>query len=203
MVFGKSRPGVLFYPSGYNLRASNIPAIHVFRFGLFPCFFQNNKDKLADIEGYQIDDAAQMNDISYLEELAEEISRLSRFNFDKNMPKSAAKDLYSIWIRNSIQKKAADKVFIARETNSLKPVGIVTVKNESMKSELVLVGVSKEHSGKGIASLLLQQAFLFLKEKGINIAKVNTQGRNIPAINLYGKNGFLIKKITLFYHLWI
>jgi len=160
-------------------------------------------NKKVKINGYKIDDKIKKTDVPYLELLSKEISRVSRFVFDRNFPKGSGEKLYTAWMINSINTEAADKVFIAREIKTEKPIGVVTCKNESDHGEIVLVGVSKGYSGREIASFILNHALCFFKENGFRKVRVVTQGGNVPAQRLYQKNGFVTYSTSVFFHLWI
>lgn len=155
------------------------------------------------INAYLIDDNIKKKDIPYLKSLSKEISRVTRFTFDKNFPTGSGEKLYARWMLDSISKKIADKVFIAREIKTQKPLGVITCKKEHDHGEIVLLGVDKEHSGKGVATFVLTHALCFFKRSGLNKVRVVTQGSNVPAQRLYQKNGFLTQSTSVFFHLWI
>jgi ribosomal protein S18 acetylase RimI-like enzyme len=159
-------------------------------------------DKKTVVEGYCIDNQIGSADEQPLEQLAKEMSRVSRFAFDKKMPENANDKLYAIWVKNSVAKTQADEVFVARELKTKKPVGIITCKKKSQHGQIVLIGVNKEHTRKGIASVMLNQACCYFKNSGLNKVTVATQGKNISALGLYQKNGFFVCEVSAVFHLW-
>ena len=161
-----------------------------------------NGDKRSIVEGYCIDKQTGNADEQALEQLAKEMSRVSRFAFDKKMPENASDKLYVIWVKNSVAKAQADEVYVARELKTKKPVGIITCKKKSQHGEIVLLGVNKEHTRKGIASVMLNQACCYFKDSGLNKVTVATQGKNLSALRLYQKNGFFVCEISAVFHLW-
>jgi ribosomal protein S18 acetylase RimI-like enzyme len=155
------------------------------------------------VEGYQIDNNISDSDVEYLKSLSRQMSRVSRFSFDKNFPAGAAEDLYVKWILNSINKKVADEVFISRCVNSGEPVGIITCKKDyDGDGRIMLVGVDKSHRGRGIGGLLVSRALEYFKDNGFDKTYVGTQGSNIPAQRLYGRMGFLTRSLLVVFHLW-
>jgi len=163
--------------------------------------FKNSKEVKGN--SYKIDANIKKADLPYLLTLSKEIACVSRFAFDGNFPKGSSEKLYTTWMINSINGKAADRVFIAKEKETEKPIGVITCKEESDRGEIVLVGVDKEYFGRGIASSLINHALSFSKGNGFKKVRVVTQGNNIPAQRLYQKIGFSIYKISIFFHLWI
>lgn len=57
-------------------------------------------------------------------------------------------------------------------------------------ADIISVVVSKEHTNKGIASLLLENVFKVCKEKNITNIILEVRKSNIPAQKLYEKFGF-------------
>jgi len=163
-------------------------------------FKATTKIKLDD---YQVDDNIKDTDIPYLKSLSKEMSGVSRFTFDKSFPAGSGEKLYIAWMLNSISKEVADKIFIAREIKTKKPLGVITCKEEQDHGEIVLLGVDKEHSGRGIATFILSRALCFFKKNGFKKVRVATQGSNVPAQRLYQKNGFLTQSTSVFFHLWL
>jgi len=163
--------------------------------------FENNYER--KLRDYGIDDIVKDEDLPYLEILSKELSLTSRFEFDNNFPKGSAERLYKLWMVNSINKRVADKTFIAREIKSQNAVGVITCKKNSDYGEIILFVVSKEHKGKGLGTFILNRTFHFFKENSIKKVRVVTQARNIPAQRLYQKNGFLTCATSVLFHLWI
>ncbi len=154
------------------------------------------------VNGYSVDNNITSQDIPLLKSLGEEISRVSRFNFDTNFPPESRKKLYSIWMLNSINKQAADELLVAREIKMEKPIGVITCKKQQHHGEIVLMGVNKKHHHRGVATLILNHAFCFFKKEGFEKVKVATQASNIPAQRMYQKNGFLTESVSVLFHLW-
>lgn len=156
-----------------------------------------------EIDGYRIDDIVTEKDIRYLLSISREISRVSRFEFDRNFPMGSAERLYRGWMLNSINKIEADDLFIARDSKSRLPVGVVTGKREKDYARVVLLGVETDQRKKGIGKSLLIHILSFYKSCGYKKVRAITQGRNLITQRLNEKVGFLIYSISLYLHLWI
>jgi len=155
------------------------------------------------LKGYVIDKVIMNRDLPYLEALSGELSLTSRFEFDNNFPAGMAGRLYKTWMRNSIDKKTAGGMFIAREIKTRNPAGVITYKRYADYGKIVLFVVGQKHRRKGLGFRLLNRVSLCFKEAGIGKIRVVTESKNIPAQRLYEKNGFLTHSVSAFFHLWI
>lgn len=160
----------------------------------------NNKGDVRN--GFQIYETVGPDDVPCLVQISKDISKGSRFAFDKQLPAGGAGDLYALWMHNCIQKKVADKIFVAREIETGKAVGVVTCKNKSDCGQIILIGINNRHRRKGIASFLLKHTCSYFRGEGCEKVEVATQGSNIPSLRLYQKNGFLTDKVSVVFHLW-
>jgi len=61
------------------------------------------------------------------------------------------------------------------------------------------IGVIKEYRGKGFGEKLLQKAFNWFYDKGMEIIAIHVEEDNKVAYSLYSKYGFKIKRHRLFY----
>lgn len=123
----------------------------------------------------------------------------SRFNKDPKLKPFFTK-LYTLWIENSLSGSMAEAIFIhktAQHTN-----GFVTVSTHSGIGQIGLIAVSPESRGQGIASMLLQATETWYNKQQCNQAIVVTQGENLPACNLYKKNGYHIDERIAICHWW-
>ena len=125
----------------------------------------------------------------------------SRFLLDKKMPKHAFENLYKVWIKKSLSKEIADKIFVARINH--KVMGFVTLKAEHEKGKIGLIAVSKQVQGQKIGSKLIDACMLYLQKKSIYELFVETQIDNIQACGFYENYGFKKDLITNIYHFWL
>lgn len=135
-----------------------------------------------------------------LHSLAIESGVYSRFKRDPGFKDNEFFKLYSKWIRDSIDKKIADKLLVYMEDNKIG--GFVSLKFKAEYAEIGLIAVHGNSRGKGIAMALLYAAFFHTKKQGFNYTHIVTQFENTPAMKLYQKAGFKIENKKYVYHLW-
>jgi dTDP-4-amino-4,6-dideoxy-D-galactose acyltransferase len=139
-------------------------------------------------------------DIQDLYELAYESGKNSRFLLDPNFGNEKFKQLYQIWINNSVSNEFATDVMIYKEEN--KTVGLLTYKSNENEAFVGLIAVSNEHQGKGIGGILLRHLETILFNQGINSLTIPTQLENHSACSFYKKQGYSIAEIIHIKHFW-
>lgn len=139
-------------------------------------------------------------DIQDLYELAYESGKNSRFLLDPNFGNEKFKQLYQIWINNSVSNEFATDVLIYKEEN--KTVGLLTYKSNKNEAFVGLIAVSNEHQGKGIGGILLRHLETVLFNQGINSLTIPTQLENQSACSFYKKQGYSIAEIIHIKHFW-
>jgi ribosomal protein S18 acetylase RimI-like enzyme len=133
--------------------------------------------------------------------LAVQCGAYSRFAIDKNIPYEKFKQLYQLWIINSINKSMADDVLIYKWDNKI--VGLVTVYENNNIGNIGLIGVDADFRGKGIGKSLINVVKNYFFAKGIHNIHVVTQGQNNSACRLYENTGFSVLDRSEFYHFWL
>ncbi|MFQ5528652.1 MAG: GNAT family N-acetyltransferase, partial [Thermoanaerobaculia bacterium] len=136
-----------------------------------------------------------------LEYLALEAGRYSRFAVDPNIPRERFEALYRAWIRRSLRKEIAREVLVIRERDRV--VGMITLGDKSGRGDIGLVAVASDCRGRKYGQTLVRAAQLWFLERGYASGQVVTQGKNIPACNLYKKCGFSVDETRYFYHFWL
>ena len=111
------------------------------------------------------------------------------------------KELYRLWIKNSLEKMIADRVFVSARKN--KVTGMVTCKNNDAICNIGLVAVDDSEQGKGTGRYLIQKVEEQAYNNGLAEVRVPTQANNESACVFYEKLGFAPMKITNYYHFWI
>lgn len=134
----------------------------------------------------------KLYDISY------QISEKSRYSSDLNIPYSKVKELYRLWIYNGINSNFCDETFIYEDSGDIK--GFVMIKLYDNKADISLIGVDKNFRNQGIATKLITACKNYCVQNHIFDFYVDTQFKNIEALNLYIKNGFSIYNTLLVYH---
>jgi len=125
----------------------------------------------------------------------------SRFRIDQNIPEGKFEELYRLWIKNSLEKKIADRVFVSSHRN--KVTAMVSCKNNDAICNIGLVAVNDSEQGKGTGKYLIQKIEEQAYNMGLKDVQVPTQSNNKNACSFYEKLGFNPIKISNYYHFWI
>lgn len=136
-------------------------------------------------------------------ELALASGKYSRFLVDEGFGKEPFEKLYMEWLKNSVNGKFADKVWVAIDQNRV--IGFVTAKKsvEEKSGQVGLIAVSEEYRGKKIGHALMNTCNDWYVANQLQQATVVTQGDNIPACKFYESAGYHVGKVEYYYHLWI
>lgn len=125
----------------------------------------------------------------------------SRFKLDENFSTKVFPKMYNLWIKNSVNGKLADKVFVVEEAQQL--VGMVTLKSKMDTLHIGLIATSPDFQGKGYGKQLINRTIQTAFELGLNKIEVPTQFENKQACKFYEACGFKIKSVTNIYHFWL
>ena len=125
----------------------------------------------------------------------------SRFNCDPKIGSENFRRMYREWIKNSVSKRIAQAVLVAKKSGKI--VGMVTVGEKEGRGDIGLLSIVSESRGKGLGFSLVKSAQDWFKSQGYRRGQVITQKRNIFACKLYEKCGYRIEKIERFYHFWL
>lgn len=139
-------------------------------------------------------------DIQDIYHLAFESGKHSRFLLDKKFSPQKFKELYKLWVDNSISNNFADDVLLYKYEG--KTVGLLTYKTIEKEAFVGLIAVSSEHQGKGIGGIMLKHLETVLYAKGIYSLTIPTQDQNQQACYFYNKIGYSISKKTYIKHYW-
>lgn len=132
--------------------------------------------------------------------LSQEAGAHSRFRRDKYIKEGKFKDLYSLWIENSVKSDLAEEVFVHRAAERV--IAMITLAEKRGRANIGLVAVSPKFQGKGLGKLLMQTAEHWAIEKGLEEIEVVTQGDNESACKFYESLGYKLEKKRFVYHLW-
>lgn len=136
-----------------------------------------------------------------LEQLAYESGQWSRFFIDQRIQTEKAKELYRLWITNSLNGSIADLVLGCYDTQGI-ILGFITLKHLNDYISIGLIAVDSAIRGKGIGRLLVNSAKKMAAERGVTKIEVVTQKKNEQACAFYEKAGFSVKKVEYIYHIW-
>jgi dTDP-4-amino-4,6-dideoxy-D-galactose acyltransferase len=151
-------------------------------------------------ENNTIENFNKINDSEFLilEELAYLSGKYSRFNTDSNFKNNEFKKLYQKWI--SGYKSENKNIILKKSNNIISGFILYSIENETIYIELI--SVSEDFQEKGIATELIYEIELIGYKNNCKYIQVVTQGENIPAVNLYKKNSFILINKNLIYHYW-
>lgn len=135
-----------------------------------------------------------------LEELAWESGSSSRFKKDARLsPKF--KELYSLWMKKSLEREIADAVFVCYDGQIM--AGMVSVQKIEVAARLGIIAVHPSCRGRRIGEMLMRQAEAWCIGQQLEWLHVVTQGNNASACNFYRSMGYTVKSVEYVYHYWI
>ena len=135
-----------------------------------------------------------------LYDIALESGKYSRFKLDTKLPAGSYEKLYRKWIEKSVSGEIADKVLVYKEHGEI--LGLITLKIKTDHGEIGLLAADYSAQGKGIGSKLISAAEDCIVSHNLNIMEVATQFNNETACRFYEKNGYRIKEVLNYYHIW-
>ncbi|PQA96353.1 dTDP-4-amino-4,6-dideoxy-D-galactose acyltransferase [Chryseobacterium piscicola] len=137
----------------------------------------------------------------YFFQLAYESGKHSRFLLDPRFGEKKFKELYKLWVINSLNKTFAVKIFYTKDEN-LGATGFVTVQQSGNTAKIGLIATHPLLQGKGIGRCLLQKAENYCLENEIITMDIPTQEQNVGACNFYQKMGYAVKERVILKHFW-
>ena len=96
----------------------------------------------------------------------------------------------------SVHMEDENQILIAEDDNTIAGfIKIKTLETKPLESEIKcslisLMYVLPEYRRKGVASMLMDRVFEYVKSKGATHIRLNVTAENIPAISLYRSMGF-------------
>jgi dTDP-4-amino-4,6-dideoxy-D-galactose acyltransferase len=125
----------------------------------------------------------------------------SRFKLDTNFKNHEFEKLYTAWIENSVKKQIAEYVIISEIQGKI--VGLLTLGIKNDRADIGILSVDERFRGHGIATQLMNKAFLESEKLLQTRIQVVTQKANKQACSFYKKLGFEIEKTENIYHFWL
>ncbi len=121
----------------------------------------------------------------------------SRFALDPSL-NHKFEELYGLWLRNSLNKKLADKVFVTKSNDFITSFITCKIKNEI--GNIGLIATHADYRGKSLGRNLINHVHHWYLQNNINVSEVVTQQSNAIACAFYGNYGFEISQEDLVYH---
>ena len=125
----------------------------------------------------------------------------SRFSLDINIPKNKFEELYTIWMRRSIDREIAREVFIYKNDEE-EIGGVITLGNKNDRSDIGIIAVDEKFRGHGVGKKLVKAGIKNSLEAGYKILQVVTQKNNKSACKFYEQCGFTVEQVVNVYHYW-
>ena len=135
-----------------------------------------------------------------LNDLAIQSGEYSRFNVDHRIEPEKFREMYKLWIANSLNKKMAREVQIYSSGTDI--AGFVTLGEKNQRADIGIIGVDHSYRRNGIGRTLMQSAEKWSYDHGYEFIQVVTQGDNYPACRLYESCGYHVDRREYFYHIW-
>jgi len=121
----------------------------------------------------------------------------SRFALDPAL-NHKFKEMYALWLRNSLNKKLADKVFITKSKDFITSFITCKIKNEI--GNIGLIATHENHRGQSLGRNLINHLHHWYLQNNIKVSEVVTQKANKIACGFYENYGFEISREELVYH---
>jgi dTDP-4-amino-4,6-dideoxy-D-galactose acyltransferase len=145
---------------------------------------------------------ARAEDAAALEAIAASAHGDSRFYFDRRFPRDRVDEMFRVWIRTSMSGTAG-AVLVASDGDD-RAIGYVTCDRVAPeRGRIGLIAVAESARGRRIGGQLVEAALEWFCRQGMTEASVVTQARNLPALRLYQRAGFVIRAVDAWYHLWL
>ena len=144
---------------------------------------------------------ADAGDAAPLGALASTSFRGTRFYADPRLPDIRCDELYRVWMEQEC-RSSSDSVLVAEVDGEPAAYVSYSVDPDDGRGAISLVGVAAPHRGTGLGSVLLAEALRSIRGTGASAATVVTQGRNVPALRLYERQGFHVRESGLWFHKW-
>jgi dTDP-4-amino-4,6-dideoxy-D-galactose acyltransferase len=106
--------------------------------------------------------------------------------------------MYELWLRNSLNKKLADKVFVTKYNEFI--TAFITCKIKDGVGNVGLIATHKNFRGKSLGRTLINHVHQWYTQNDIQVSEVVTQKANHVACSFYENYGFEISKEELVYH---
>lgn len=163
--------------------------------------FQKELEKLNNGSYSDVKDTdTESREFSYFTYLAYESGKMSRFLLDKNFGEDQFKELYNLWVINSLNKQFAIKTFFIEEEG--KAIGFVTLQQYNEIGKIGLIATHPDYQGKGIGRKLLEYAENFCVLNDIRKLEIPTQQENTGACSFYLRLGYSVQENIIIKHFW-
>jgi dTDP-4-amino-4,6-dideoxy-D-galactose acyltransferase len=134
--------------------------------------------------------------------LAWQSGEYSRFRLDSRFATTVMRDMYTIWLRNSLTGSMARQVMRWRDAAG-QEVGLLTLGEKNGRADIGLLAVDASMRGQGVGQQLVAAAVAQAAAWGYAELQVVTQWDNTLACRFYEKCGFQLVHEEHIYHCWL
>jgi ribosomal protein S18 acetylase RimI-like enzyme len=142
----------------------------------------------------------QRDDIPLLTRMAGDLHSDSRFFVDSRFPAAKSRAMFETWMSKACIDPSY-RVLVADEGGRVAGYVACQMKDEGV-GQIQLIAVDRGAQGAGLGRQLVSAALEQLARDGATRARVVTQGRNLAALRLYQRHGFVTVSQELWYHWW-
>jgi dTDP-4-amino-4,6-dideoxy-D-galactose acyltransferase len=140
-------------------------------------------------------------DTAMLARIARESHTNTRFHLDSRFDPERSREMYAIWIRDSVSGRLADRVLVVDGPDG--PAGYVALRVDALGvGRIGLIAVSSVHRGRGYGERLVFEGLRWLASRGVSRAEVVTQGAHAGSVRFYERCGFSVHRVELWFHRW-
>jgi predicted acetyltransferase len=139
----------------------------------------------------------KLNEMDEVQNLSKNSFLFDRFHNDIFLDKAIADKIHSEWSKNSVSKKAADQVLIAKYNNKI--ISFLDLKIVKVNELNLIIGdyglgaTLKEFQKKGLFEELNKLSLQWFKKQGVNYVQMTTQISNLPSAKTYINHlGFIL-----------
>jgi dTDP-4-amino-4,6-dideoxy-D-galactose acyltransferase len=144
---------------------------------------------------------ARSGDLDSLVAIARASHRNTRFHVDPHFGSERASELYAVWIERSVRGEIADVVLVP-ELNG-RVVGYLALsERDDHAAQITLIAVQERYRSQGVGAQLMAAAHQWCVKHHRTVLQVATTGRSAASLRFYEREGFVSRKIGLWYHLW-
>jgi len=139
-------------------------------------------------------------DLTELSILAGRLHRDSRFFRDTRFSPERSQRLFELWLEKACASPAHFVLVVERHG---RPVAYIACERRSRQlGQIQLIAVDESVQRQGAGGALVEAAIERLTQEGATRVMVITQARNVAALRLYQRHGFLTTNHELCYHWW-
>lgn len=135
-------------------------------------------------------------------EIAEQVSEVSRFNYEPLIGPQKTREMYRKWVDNAIDSSFNDGILLYKEKNKVIGLHIIRSDQKTGIGYCSLIGVDRDHKRMNVGNKLWDMAISYWAyERGFDKFVVPFSLQNLSSFNFHLKLGFnKIQEVKYIYH---